>query len=707
MGMRLERIRVLRNGPLAEDVDFRPRDLNLIYGRNETGKTYLLESMLRFLFKTGGRSYWGGDDGVRELPVRGRIELSGLHEATTSFTKTKEKIEDHLDGGGDMPAEPSRLLVVRAGKTGLSGVPGGAGRDVLVSILGGKEVLEDVDKRVGSLAHGLEVSGGAVSGNRKILRAREEAAERLRGVEELHGMVEGSDDALRLRSIGQRKEALQERIRMMDLARRHRSWKLREALDDVERELAGLPEEGELSRIADLFESTESKRGELSAAEEELRARRERISRLQWVRHAAQTYRSLLEEDGSAESPDVWFNWAIGLLVAASVAGSLAELPALAVGAGALAVVLLVAAARARSRGETAEQTRERERTEQRYRELFGEEMAGLASLRRRAAELDKLEGRLQAMEEGLGRLAGEVEGMEEELESLCRRCLGRPLADADPVADSSAVRNSRRELEERAREIGLMLARLDVDAKDDLEEDPGGEWSRSKYEELRKQLADLERQSAEAEGNLNRLRTRLAAETGELEAQGYSGLIEALRRKRNRAEEEYRESTALLLAKACVASAIDRLKKREDELLAESLASSTVVEYLRDLTGRYGGMRLKGEELLLQTVEGDEFSLRELSTGAREQVLLALRSAMAELTFREPAFMLLDDAFQHSDWERRDRLVEHCLNLVEKGWQVFYFCMDDDIRRRLVQAGKGLGDRFGKVKLESARSAP
>jgi uncharacterized protein YhaN len=78
----------------------------------------------------------------------------------------------------------------------------------------------------------------------------------------------------------------------------------------------------------------------------------------------------------------------------------------------------------------------------------------------------------------------------------------------------------------------------------------------------------------------------------------------------------------------------------------------------------------------------------------------------MAELTFREPAFMLFDDAFQHSDWQRRGRLVEHCLNLVEKGWQVFYFCMDEDMRRRFEEAGDALGDRFEPVVLKPRKTA-
>ncbi|HCQ15235.1 MAG TPA: tetraacyldisaccharide 4'-kinase, partial [Cryomorphaceae bacterium] len=40
------------------------------------------------------------------------------------------------------------------------------------------------------------------------------------------------------------------------------------------------------------------------------------------------------------------------------------------------------------------------------------------------------------------------------------------------------------------------------------------------------------------------------------------------------------------------------------------------------------------------------------------------------------PEVVILDDAFQHSDWERRPRMIEYMVKLVKEGWQVFYFTM-------------------------------
>ncbi|HCD03539.1 MAG TPA: hypothetical protein DER64_23745, partial [Planctomycetaceae bacterium] len=56
-----------------------------------------------------------------------------------------------------------------------------------------------------------------------------------------------------------------------------------------------------------------------------------------------------------------------------------------------------------------------------------------------------------------------------------------------------------------------------------------------------------------------------------------------------------------------------------------------------------------------------------------------------------EPSFLVLDDAFQHSDWNRREQLVPQAVGLVEAGWQVLYFTIDDHIRDLF----NTVGDRY------------
>ena len=86
----------------------------------------------------------------------------------------------------------------------------------------------------------------------------------------------------------------------------------------------------------------------------------------------------------------------------------------------------------------------------------------------------------------------------------------------------------------------------------------------------------------------------------------------------------------------------------------------------------------------------GQKFDFKDLSTGAREQIFLALRIGFAKKVMQgNSAFLIFDDAFQHSDWNRRPRLVDTMFELAKQGWQIIYFSMDDNIRDLFEKTGK------------------
>ena len=167
-------------------------------------------------------------------------------------------------------------------------------------------------------------------------------------------------------------------------------------------------------------------------------------------------------------------------------------------------------------------------------------------------------------------------------------------------------------------------------------------------------------------------------------------------------AAEKYREITAQILAKIQVKTAIQEFREEENTRIADGLKRQELTKPLRALTGRYDRIRQEEDSgLVLMTDEDEEYPLAGISTGAREQIYLALRMGFASIAMEgQTAFLILDDAFQHSDWDRRKNIIDHTLSLVENGWQVFYFAMDDHIRDLFLDAGGALGDRFRSLEL-------
>ena len=137
----------------------------------------------------------------------------------------------------------------------------------------------------------------------------------------------------------------------------------------------------------------------------------------------------------------------------------------------------------------------------------------------------------------------------------------------------------------------------------------------------------------------------------------------------------------------------------------SSGLQSGIVATPLAAITRRYRRVQLEGDNLKVAN-DYEEFALADLSTGTQEQVLLALRIGLASYNAGEDRlFLILDDAFQHSDWQRRVHLVNATIGLAQDGWQVFYFTMDDHIRDLFCdKARAALGNDFNYQELPRAR---
>ena len=115
MAIRIDRIKVNRGGPLENDFRLEPKDINLIYGHNETGKSYIVEAIINLLFRTGRKSTI--DWNLRGWEFAGSIIVSGLDGKPVTFTRTGKKLDDYWEEEIGLPQDFSRLLVVKEGET--------------------------------------------------------------------------------------------------------------------------------------------------------------------------------------------------------------------------------------------------------------------------------------------------------------------------------------------------------------------------------------------------------------------------------------------------------------------------------------------------------------------------------------------------------------------------------------------------------------
>lgn len=696
MTIRIDRIKVNRGGPLESDFEFEPGDVNLIYGQNETGKTYVVESMIRFLFRTSSRAPVDWD--LRDWDITGRVIVSGLESNPVSFTKSGNKLEDYWEDGTGLPLDLSRLLVVRAGETRLSRAePDGVGRGMLKDYLSGEGLLDRVAGNIEVVLKGATVEDREIAGAKQgKLKTRTICKSRLAALQSLLENVEegyASGDAYSLR---QQKEALNHQLETLKKARRYRAAQLAGQIERLNSEKRKLPAEGDLAKLESDVTTCESNKAAIETKSEKLDELESTSEDFQWAGEALGVYKDVTSGAAGSDPKQIFMLLALLSLVGTAGFGLLGlDIPliASAVLSVVFAVIYYLGSKKALS---SAGENTELEKLKTEYRTRFGSDLTDRAGLQAKLEELNKSQILATPLREALDALSDETRTLERRITETLKVWTGVEVSEQEWRDIIRALTGKMGDVEEKIGLIRQKLTSAGVPDDEYLDEDPGEEWDSERYAALTEELRRTDEALGEEEGRLEELKARVSQETG-LENSDWEELITVLRDVREEAAQEYGQHTAEILAKIQVSTVIQEFRQEENSRIAEGLKRKEMTEPLHALTGRYKGIRLEEDRgLVLVTDEDENYALSAISTGAREQTFLALRMGFASIAMEgKTAFLILDDAFQHSDWNRRKNLIAHTLSFVRKGWQVFYFTMDDHIRDLFQDAGEKIGDGF------------
>jgi uncharacterized protein YhaN len=145
-------------------------------------------------------------------------------------------------------------------------------------------------------------------------------------------------------------------------------------------------------------------------------------------------------------------------------------------------------------------------------------------------------------------------------------------------------------------------------------------------------------------------------------------------------------------LEKKAALAARDILKQMsiEYDKLLESVieGDDSLSDHFYFVSGRYTSVDIENHDFIARNRSGDFFKVDDLSSGARDQLMLCFRIAALKRLYPEESFLILDDAFIFADWERRSRLVALLRKYVDDGNQVIYFTSDDHTRDILATHG-------------------
>ena len=272
-----------------------------------------------------------------------------------------------------------------------------------------------------------------------------------------------------------------------------------------------------------------------------------------------------------------------------------------------------------------------------------------------------------------------------------------------DPAAMTDNLQKRRDQLVQQLEGLGRELAATQVTPGEYIAEPLKFQYDPESLKKYERDKQDIEQSLQEKEQRLVELKQNICLRTSDAISTDWDELIDHLRDKRDELSQSIKQLKAEIGSGILITQVINELRQHEDENISQALSSPAIREPIRAITHSYSGIELEGSDIIACS-DFHRFPLNNLSTGAQEQILLALRIGIASHILKErKMFLILDDAFQHSDWERREWLVDEMADLANIGWQVIYFTMDDHIKKLFEERIKPVfKDRYQSFELKS-----
>ncbi|MEA3441568.1 MAG: hypothetical protein U9R58_14945, partial [Chloroflexota bacterium] len=326
-------------------------------------------------------------------------------------------------------------------------------------------------------------------------------------------------------------------------------------------------------------------------------------------------------------------------------------------------------------------QSNELKRIESSYQEKFDETLTDVATINSKHQSMQADYYAAQTIDKDILELKSDIKLLIIKIQNGFER-LNISSEDEALWSDQVAqLKRSHTEKERQLQRLQLELANLGIDQDEYLEVDPEIIFDKATLARHESELLRVQERIQEAETNFELLKTEIRSAISDSTSTSWDNLLENLRQKYRQLMEEYRGVTSKILAGIIVTQVITDARQQEDQKIKAVLQSPVVQSPLYAITKKYNKATITGEKFRVSD-KFEEFDIAELSTGAREQVLLALRIGFAARVMgTETAFLILDDAFQHSDWIRREYSIDSVITLAKDGWQIIYLSMDDHIR--------------------------
>lgn len=688
MSIRIKELNVKNLGPIKK-LNLVLKSINLIYGDNERGKSYLVEFLIRSLFKTAG---WK----LRKKTGSGKVLVEGLDDKIIEFSPSKSvKLEDFLsEKYVGLPPDFSKLLIFRSTNVEL-GEEKESDKIMLRRFLSHKEIFDKIKDNISKTIIDSEIDGYKIEGAKRAeIQRREDLMEDMRLIDELFQEIENKYMGGERRNLEDEKKKLKNRFGKLEKAKRHISYKISKEIESLEKKATQVDEKSinyllkQISNLNIAIKKYENKK-------EDLNILLESTKNYKWLKSAISEYEKYNFEE-ITEKPNIWYTIFFALIFALIVAFTvLKSQVGIIISLLGLAGIVLMYKRRYDKFLADAGKRDEILNLKNEFKERFNEKLKNLAIMNEKIKNMEDDYNKREVIQGQLKDEKSEIDNTNLKIAEEMKSLLEKEIGMEKWMEELEKKLEERRRLKEQISDKNVELARLDVEEPDYIKEKQEVEYNKDEYIEVKEDLEKIKESISKKEEELKTLKHSICKHTKDNFSIEWTELIKNLADKHNEVLSEYKNLTAEIIGKKYVSEIIEELYKEEDEKIKDALESEIISNMLPQVTTHYENISLTDDRMIVSDTYND-FPVESISDGAKEQVFLALRIGLAKHWFKkDELFLIFDDAFLHSDYNRRPLLLDKLIELANSGWQIICFTFDDNIRNLIDKKVKKLKDEY------------
>lgn len=718
--MKIKEINIPNYGPL-KDFHYKCEDINLFYGHNETGKTALVDALIQNLFQDTRKKIFKNLERFKEKNI-GTVVVNFKGNKYV-FPSDEETLPELLD----LPdMELSKLFIVRAGDLNLNKsdkwFP--AVKRFLTNLnVDLNKVKQYIYDSVGLTSTGKGWSNDKTKGRKK--EKVENTKERLEELKEKREQLKNiSQKEEKLEKEKERLGEVNERLQKLKQARKHSEGKEASNLHQNFKEYSQKLQDFDRYKKKDLEKWKEVKRKldslkekkkfyekNLSKKEDQYKKRENETSIIGNKIDNQQKIISLIQESNLNNFVNNLFikNFLnnkintffvyislfigfLGLLILGEISGN--SLYFWSAGADIL-ILFLFSINQRRLKKKYFKLTKKIDKLTEKtddfkdifqFHKMIESQLIELKTHYNTYKDsLKEISEEKRSLEQELQNFKNEIESRTSELETLRERTGKSEYEDLKKEIEQKEIYQNKKEgIREKLR------MRLNEDKEEkwpDLIKHKKVSPPEGNIEYSSKEEKELRRKKEELEEDVKRIEKDIEIFYGRLEdilkIENINKIYSEISNLQSDLKRFGREKEGALLA----GKIIEDFSGSFDIQLREILKTGdiTVSEYFKKFTNKKYKLvdfNFDKGEFSVQGKNENWYSFTSLSTGTQDQLMLAVRIAFLMRRFKDNSpFLILDDAFLTSDYNRRKNLVKTVVGLAEVGWQVFYFTIDEHIK--------------------------